>query len=188
MDPRIRIHTKMSWICNTASDTYERLKCTIEAKSFSVVIFLGPLIIPWLKLESVFRIRDILVRFFSNFFCLFVITFWTVHLQHCAQKEVAKQQNQGIRIIFAWWWVDPDTDPYLCQTDSTTEGPKPYGSYGFGTLGWTPVFVHLQLALCGYHNKLSSANLIRQWDWKQVMPCIFWLFLVYFSPFFYQIS
>ncbi len=77
MDPRIWIHTKMSWIRNTASDTNERLKYTIEAKSFSVVFlfrsFNYSMVETWTRVPDPWHFGTV---FFPNFFCLLVITFW----------------------------------------------------------------------------------------------------------------
>ncbi len=53
--------------------------------------------------------------------------------------------------IFAWWWEDPEPDPYLLLTDPDADrgGPNTYGSYGSGsttplssTLNLKKLFVH----------------------------------------------
>ncbi len=39
-------------------------------------------------------------------------------------------RNQDFLTIFAWWWKDPEPDPFLWLTDPDTNpgGPKTYGS------------------------------------------------------------
>jgi hypothetical protein len=79
-----------------------------------------------------------------------------VHLHHSSEikghKEVTKQQK--FFLLSAWWFKDPDTDPYepyvfgpsgswsgsvQIMRDPVPGGPKTYRSYGSGstTLNFT---------------------------------------------------
>ncbi len=56
-------------------------------------------------------------------------------------KKVMSYSHKTVEIrvfltIFAWWWKDPDPDPYLWLTDPDADpgGPKTYGSYKSGSV------------------------------------------------------
>ncbi len=70
--------------------------------------------------SAVFRIRDILVR----------IRIWIQILLFFSVKDFLT--------IFAWWWKDPDPDPYHWITDRDRDpgGAKTYRSYGSESEHW----------------------------------------------------
>ncbi len=66
------------------------------------------------------RLIPILTPLSSRWTVPLIWYFLKVHLHHLSKikkspKEVAKVEKKIFRIIFAWWWKDPD--PYLWLTD-----------------------------------------------------------------------
>ncbi len=53
------------------------------------------------------------------------------------KKSLQSQKTVGIKVfltIFAAWQKYTDSDPYLVLMNADTGGPKPYGSYGSGSV------------------------------------------------------
>jgi hypothetical protein len=87
------------------------------------------------KIDSaaVYRILDILVR---------IQVRGSVSLTNgsgsgsgsCFFSSVIFKTNKN---IFAWWWKDPDQDPFLWLADPDLGGPKGFGSYASGSRSWS---------------------------------------------------
>jgi hypothetical protein len=80
-------------------------------------------------------------------------TFTSFFKDKKSQRSHRTAEIKVFLIIFAWWWKDPEPDPYLWLTDP--DGPKTYGSYGSGTLAKT-ICRDSPLAMDSDHRKTKA--------------------------------
>ncbi len=95
----------------------------------------------------------------KNIFCLYFFSLVPVkaHLHHYSKIKKSYRSHKTVEMkvflpVFAWWWKDPDLEPYLWLTDPDPGDPKTYGS-GSGTL----VLAQMQI------NNFSSKRRLRIW-------------------------